>query len=175
MNLLSFEPSPISGLHKPKAKWSLDEDQLLLRLIHEQGARHWNQIAESIPGRTGKQCRERWLSKLSPDFTPMPWTAEEDQALLRCQSTHGNQWAKFRVELPNRSVIQIKNRWVSLVRRGSACRGERTTIPCQPARSIPVIPECVHEAALADCEFGEGIFDTLPFPDPFGEVGMWTF
>jgi hypothetical protein len=112
-------PDELSSLHRPKARWSVAEDEVLRRAVEERGPSNWNAIAVSLTGRTGKQCRERWITKLSPAFTSETWTPEEDEKLITLQSLHGNQWAKFRAELPRRSTISIKNRWVSLRRRES--------------------------------------------------------
>jgi hypothetical protein len=47
-----------------KGPWLAEEDALLRELVKEVGAKKWSVIAESIPGRAGKQCRERWLNHL---------------------------------------------------------------------------------------------------------------
>jgi hypothetical protein len=110
-------PETISSLHKPKAKWSKEEDDVLCQQVEEHGAANWNTLATALPGRTGKQCRERWISKLSPEFTADAWTPEEDEILISRQQDYGNAWAKITGALPHRSTISIKNRWVSLKRR----------------------------------------------------------
>ena len=42
-----------------KRAWTLDEDDSLLQLVQEHGPRRWSVIASQLPGRVGKQCRER--------------------------------------------------------------------------------------------------------------------
>eukprot|EP00967_Tisochrysis_lutea_P120312 scaffold197128_cov40-Tisochrysis_lutea.AAC.4 len=42
-----------------KRAWQPEEDAKLLALIQEQGPRRWGIIASHLPGRVGKQCRER--------------------------------------------------------------------------------------------------------------------
>jgi Myb-like DNA-binding domain len=37
----------------------LQEDELIIELVHRFGAKRWSQIALELPGRIGKQCRER--------------------------------------------------------------------------------------------------------------------
>lgn len=34
-----------------------DEDQLLIQLVIENGAKNWSTIAKKLQGRMGKQCR----------------------------------------------------------------------------------------------------------------------
>jgi hypothetical protein len=115
-DLLNF-PEQVLPLRRPKARWSPKEDGVLLQAIQDQGPRCWNSIAQLLTGRTGKQCRERYLTKLSPDFSSDSWTKEEDAILIHLQNTHGNQWSRFRGALPRRSTLSIKNRWASLKRQ----------------------------------------------------------
>ncbi|KAI0566406.1 MYB-related protein [Gracilaria domingensis] len=46
-----------------KRLWTPQEDDRL-RCLARLRPENWNVIAESLPGRTGKQCRERWLNHL---------------------------------------------------------------------------------------------------------------
>jgi len=45
-----------------------------------------------IPGRKGKQCRERWQNQLDPDVRKGPWSDEEEQLLIAVQKRYGNKW-----------------------------------------------------------------------------------
>eukprot|EP01047_Picozoa_sp_COSAG01_P101788 COSAG01_NODE_31467_length_597_cov_0.819277_2_plen_129_part_01 len=45
-----------------------------------------------IPGRKGKQCRERWQNQLDPEVQKGPWTEREDELLIAAQKKHGNKW-----------------------------------------------------------------------------------
>ncbi len=46
------------------------------------GAKKWSKIAAELPGRIGKQCRERWHNHLNPDINKKPWTLEEDRLII---------------------------------------------------------------------------------------------
>ena len=37
-----------------KGPWTLEEDEMLRKLVEGQGARNWSAIAEKLPGRIGK-------------------------------------------------------------------------------------------------------------------------
>jgi len=50
-----------------KGHWSFEEDKILEVLV-KQSCNNWGQIAEQIPGRTPKQCRERWRNHLDPSI-----------------------------------------------------------------------------------------------------------
>ena len=56
------------------------------------GAKKWSQIAAQLPGRTGKQCRERWHNHLNPDINKSKkWTEEEDRIILESHLLIGNK------------------------------------------------------------------------------------
>lgn len=40
-----------------KGPWSDEEDRKVMELVGLHGARKWSLIAQSLPGRIGKQCR----------------------------------------------------------------------------------------------------------------------
>ncbi|KAF2282567.1 hypothetical protein GH714_043196 [Hevea brasiliensis] len=42
-----------------KGTWKKEEDALILDLVVKQGNKKWSEIAKHLPGRIGKQCRER--------------------------------------------------------------------------------------------------------------------
>lgn len=42
--------------------------RLLVELVEKFGERKWSSIAQLLPGRIGKQCRERWLNHLKPNI-----------------------------------------------------------------------------------------------------------
>ncbi|XP_039688776.1 transcription factor MYB3R-2-like [Medicago truncatula] len=42
-----------------KGPWSEQEDNQLSELVKINGKKNWSQVAKSLPGRIGKQCRER--------------------------------------------------------------------------------------------------------------------
>jgi hypothetical protein len=60
----------------------LQEDKRIIELVSEMGPKKWSVIAQELPGRIGKQCRERWHNHLNPDIRRDDWTAEEDRKLL---------------------------------------------------------------------------------------------
>lgn len=66
-----------------KHPWTSAEDEVLKKLIEEHGARHWSNLAQHIPGRLGKQCRERWFNHLCPDVRKGGWTPEEDALISK--------------------------------------------------------------------------------------------
>ena len=57
-----------------KGPWTQEEDQILCDMVKTYGAYNWSTIAMALPGRIGKQCRERWHNHLNPDIKKEKWT-----------------------------------------------------------------------------------------------------
>jgi len=118
--------TPIQCLHrwskilKPglvKGPWSTTEDKLLKEWVDDEGPTKWSNCAARIPGRSGKQCRERWHNTLNPDVKKGEWTTEEDRVIFELQSSIGPKWTEIATNLPGRTENSIKNRFYSTVRR----------------------------------------------------------
>lgn len=59
-----------------------------MKLVLEYGAKNWSFIAKSLPGRIGKQCRQRWHNHLNPDIRKERWTEEEDEAIIEAHKKY---------------------------------------------------------------------------------------
>ena len=76
--------------------WTQQEDAHLMSLVGElaQGGtvKNWASVADRVPGRTSKQCRERWFNHLDPNIKRGNYTAEEDEIIMTQQAKIGNRW-----------------------------------------------------------------------------------
>eukprot|EP00965_Chrysotila_dentata_P121834 4027219-Pleurochrysis_carterae.AAC.3 len=59
--ILDVPSAPVRQLRK---RWSDIEDLTLYRALSYYGDRAWPKVSRALPGRTGKQCRERWRNHL---------------------------------------------------------------------------------------------------------------
>ena len=96
-----------------KGTWTKEEDKVLTALVNEVGLSNWILVAKSLPGRIGKQCRERWYKCLDPNISKKNWTPEEDVKIVRLYYTYGNKWSKISKEFCGRTDNSIKNRFNS--------------------------------------------------------------
>lgn len=75
-----------------KGQWTTSEDELLIRLL-KSGYTNWHSIAETIPGRTSKQARERWFNYLDSSINRAPFSSSEDSRIMVAYGDVGPRWA----------------------------------------------------------------------------------
>lgn len=98
--------------NEPKRRFfTQNEDIMLTKAAVQYNEKSWNIIAQCVPGRTPRQCRDRWMNYLKPNLKFDPWTKEEDELLISLVNTHGTHWTKMISDFPGRSTNAIKNRW----------------------------------------------------------------
>lgn len=103
-----------------KGSWTGEEDQIIIDYVSEHGKKSWTKLAERLPGRIGKQCRERYINHLDPDINRAPFTADEDKRIIELHNAYGNKWSKIASFMPNRTCNAIKNRWNSTLKKTAA-------------------------------------------------------
>ena len=134
-----------------KGSWTRAEDEIIIEFVHQYGTKNWTKLANLLPGRIGKQCRERWRNHLDPSNKKGEWTMEEDSLLIKYHELYGNQWVKIASMIPGRSDNSIKNRWNSTLKKNPRqiieCHhqtptncGDNVDIPYTPG-SNEVIPK----------------------------------
>jgi hypothetical protein len=101
----------------PKA-WTKEEDALLLSIVQSMRIpMKWSLVAQNLPERTGKQCRERYVNHLNPRLKVTDWSPTEDATIFHLYNTIGSHWAKMSKIIPGRTDNGIKNRFHNLRRQ----------------------------------------------------------
>lgn len=109
------------AFRKKRVAFSSEEDKRLEDLVEmcggpsNWGRGFWVKIAELMPGRTPKQCRERWRYYLSPDINKNDWSEEEDELILQKYEEIGPKWVKMKKFFEGRTDTQLKKRYIFLL------------------------------------------------------------
>ena len=115
-----------------KGRWSTEEDKTLTRLVRSYPDVYlvpWKSLVDHIPGRTSKQCRERWFNFLDPSLKRTGhWSKAEDAKLWQLSQTYGRKWSQIARELPGRTENGVKVRYNALDRNFKRL-GEVPTAP----------------------------------------------
>ena len=131
-NNLENNSSKIVG----KGPWTIQEDKMLLDAMRTfSGHICWEELSKMIPGRTAKQCRERWQFRLHPDVSKSPFEQWEDDLIIRERSKVGNHWTHIAMMLPGRTSCSVKNRWYTVLRHrknNKIQRRPKTFLPTTP-------------------------------------------
>jgi hypothetical protein len=101
-----------------KGQWREEEDAIVLRVIAQSAEptfTQWADLAPQLPGRSGKQIRDRWVNYLNPAINHLPFSREDDLRLWEGHKKLGKRWVEISVKVFNstRSENHIKNRWYS--------------------------------------------------------------
>jgi len=122
-----------------RGSWTGDEDKLILQWVFQNGPQKWSNLAEHLPGRIAKQCRERWFNHLDPGIKRTTWTDAEDQIITEAIRKFGTKWADIARLLPGRTDNSVKNRWNSTLRRRPDSRAENEASAESPVEK-PITP-----------------------------------
>eukprot|EP01083_Nonionella_stella_P090675 253333_1 len=128
-----------------KRTWTAEEDCRLVCLVNEFGRdrikKNWNLISQQIPGRNGKQCRERFHNQLDEKINRSPWTVGEDVIIVDKHKRFGPKWSKIASFLEGRPDNDVKNRFYSTDRK--ALRLVSSGKHCQDLDNNPLMAYCM--------------------------------
>ena len=99
--------------------WDSFEDDSLIALVQEHGPKNWSFLAKGVPGRNGKQCRERWKNYLDPVIKRGGWSPAEELEIAMSVHELGFQWATIARRMPGRTDSAVKNWWYQFVSRAT--------------------------------------------------------
>ena len=100
-----------------RRRWSEPEDDALRAFVSLYGEKAWQQVCKFIPGRSAKQCYERWRIYLSPNIRKNEFSKDEDELLKTLVERMGKQWSKIARLFDGRAPETLKNRYKTITRR----------------------------------------------------------
>jgi hypothetical protein len=118
-----------------KGRWTTDEDRQLIEIMAEN-FKSWGKVSELMPGRTSKQCRERWNNYLRPDVVHSVFSEREDGIILSMQEELGNKWALIARALPGRTENAVKVRFSVLVKSRQRLEGHSSSQSPEETRDV---------------------------------------
>lgn len=96
---------------------------MVIVLVHKYGNKRWKGLAVDFNKRmgntlkrSGKMCRERWISNLDLSNRKGQWTEVEEDIFLKGHAIFGNRWANIAKFIPGRQDGFLKNHFYSTMR-----------------------------------------------------------
>jgi hypothetical protein len=151
-----------------------EEDKLLKQCVHRGKLKTWEAISQLLPGRSARQCRDRYNNYLFKQISNAKWTEEEDQIILSMYEKIGSKWTKIAKSLHGRSGNNVKNRWYKFLSKKKTIKRfkEEPVLPVEEKPKVDDTNESLKiepkEAPLMIEDFDnlEKIFDLDIFKDP---------
>ena len=94
---------------KKRGRWSTYEDEKVRSWVQINGPLKWSECARTVTGRSGKQCRERWMNTLNPNIKKSEWDIKEQLLLFKELSMKLSSWASISKKIKGRTENRIKN------------------------------------------------------------------
>ena len=116
----------------------------------------WSTIAKMVPGRTTKECVQRWKKVISPTLRKGKWSQDEDDMLVKLITEQLSKsdklsWSMLSEAMGTRSCKQCRERWTNHLNpklkkskwtpsEDEKLRSFGRLYPCQWARIAKEIP-----------------------------------
>lgn len=102
-----------------RVQWKKHEDELLEKAIEKYGPCKWAQIADMVPGKTRKQCNNRWRIHAQGSTGRNVWSRQEDMVLEEAVREMGqNDWTLVAKAVTGKTNRQCRERFKNYVDPG---------------------------------------------------------
>jgi hypothetical protein len=78
----------------------------------EFGQNSWPKVAFRIPGRSARQCRDRWRHYFQAPLDEQPWSLQEDLIFRKAVAICGTRWSVIQPLLTGRSESELRRHWL---------------------------------------------------------------
>lgn len=132
-----------------------EEDEILKQVIAQLGPHNWIVIASKVPGRTVRQCVERWRQLNSSCEEEKEFTRSEDQLLLEKVKELGKKWNKIAMFFEKRSEASLKNRYKVIEKKQDDKKYQKKIVNIVKKDEVPL-----------------NLSETDPFDEIFNKIGL---
>ncbi|EAX98723.1 Myb-like DNA-binding domain containing protein [Trichomonas vaginalis G3] len=146
-----------------RKRFTKQEDQLIQYLYEKKGIKSWVEIGRRVPGRTARQCRDRYKNYLFKGLVKRPWTPEEDQLIIAKYKIFGAHWVKISQFLNGRSGNNVKNRWHKYLCKNFP-KYDSTSQSAEESQHEP-IQESIHEVPAENTQKEAKFYQKITFPE----------
>lgn len=102
-----------------KGQWTEAEDRVVFEAVSnspEDPFTRWSDLAQQLPGRVGKQVRDRWVNHLNPNINHLPFSKEDDLKLWEGHCALGKRWVEISAKHFNNTRsenhIKVSDSWM---------------------------------------------------------------
>ena len=99
-----------------KNRFSPEEDRIILNHAKFGEDIDWINISKLLKNKTPRQCKDRWNNYINPNLSIEEWKPEDDDLLLEKYIEYGPRWKAFSLLFKNRSINNIRNRCMKLLK-----------------------------------------------------------
>ncbi|MDR1597637.1 MAG: hypothetical protein LBR89_01750 [Holosporales bacterium] len=131
-----------------RARFTQEEDLFIQDKKTENPDMSFEEIASHLPGRSARQCRERWSFYLNAALR-MPFTPKDNQRLRDAVMNLGTSWKKIALLFPGKTESQCKYHWNKHLRPASYKSTHRLT----PHRFTPDEDQCILDGRAESWSF----------------------
>ena len=136
-----MNPEDLDQNSTRRKRFTEAEDNRLKALVKREGIRNWEEIARRMPGRSSRQCRDRYNNYLFKEILHKPWSPEEDKIIVEKYQIYGPHWVKISQFLEARSGNNVKNRWHKYLSKNALQTDIQTkSPPNSPQTVFPSLP-----------------------------------
>ena len=100
-----------------RKRWTKEEDDALRECVNLYGEKAWHQVCKFIPGRSSRQCKERWFYGVSPNIRKDEFSKDEDELLKSLVESVGTKWTQISPQFNGRTPETLKNRYYLITRK----------------------------------------------------------